>query len=64
LIFIINQEIDTALLKLYAEENSPILEDLICSENACMYEDTVDWLRKHKVNILWWDIWDSVGFFL
>ncbi|XP_046859685.1 transforming growth factor-beta receptor-associated protein 1-like isoform X2 [Xenia sp. Carnegie-2017] len=45
---LIKEEIDTALLKLYAEENSPILQDLICNENACAYEDSVDCLQKHK----------------
>ena len=44
------QEIDTALLKLYAEENSPILEDLICSNNACVYEDSIECLKKYKVS--------------
>ena len=46
------KEIDTALLKLYAEENSPILEDLICSVNACTYDDSIDWLKKHKVSLV------------
>lgn len=42
------EEIDTALLKLYAEQNSPILSDFVCSKNACAYEDSVDWLKKHE----------------
>lgn len=42
------EEIDSALLKLYAEQNSPILSDLVCTKNACAYEDTVDWLKKCK----------------
>lgn len=44
------QEVDTALVKLYTETNSPLLQDLLSSENSCTVEDTITWLQKHEVN--------------
>ncbi|XP_006639313.1 transforming growth factor-beta receptor-associated protein 1 homolog [Lepisosteus oculatus] len=41
-------DVDTALLKLYAEANHESLLDLLVSENACVLMDSVPWLEKHK----------------
>ncbi len=41
------QEIDTALLKLYAETNSPELVSFIVSSSACDVEDCEGWLQKY-----------------
>jgi len=40
------EEVDTALMKLYTEINSPSLRDLLSSENSCTVADTVTWLQK------------------
>ncbi|XP_067889921.1 transforming growth factor-beta receptor-associated protein 1 homolog isoform X2 [Heterodontus francisci] len=42
------EDIDTALLKLYAEANHDSLLDLLVSENSCLLVDSVLWLEKHK----------------
>ncbi|XP_031565710.1 transforming growth factor-beta receptor-associated protein 1-like [Actinia tenebrosa] len=41
-------EVDTALLKLYAEINSPKLLELVTTENYCAVEDTEPCLMKYK----------------
>lgn len=41
------EDIDTALLKLYAEQNHDSLLDLLASENACLLADSVPWLEKY-----------------
>lgn len=47
------EDIDTALLKLYAEQNHDSLLDLLASDNACVLADSVPWLEKyHKWVIL------------
>jgi hypothetical protein len=43
------QEVDTALLKLYAEINAPELESFIAAgEITCDIKDCCDWLEKKK----------------
>ncbi|XP_015670729.1 transforming growth factor-beta receptor-associated protein 1 [Protobothrops mucrosquamatus] len=42
------EDIDTALLKLYAESNHESLLDLLVSENSCLLADSAAWLEKHK----------------
>ena len=42
------QELDTALLKLYAETDSSELIALIASEPACDMQDCITWLEKCK----------------
>lgn len=42
------EDIDTALLKLYAEANHESLLDLLVSENFCLLADSAAWLEKHK----------------
>lgn len=42
------QEIDTALLKLYAEIDSPELIPLIAVDTGCDLKDSVEWLEKYK----------------
>ncbi|XP_060682002.1 transforming growth factor-beta receptor-associated protein 1 homolog [Hemiscyllium ocellatum] len=42
------EDIDTALLKLYAEANHDSLLDLLVSENSCLLVDSIPWLEKHK----------------
>ncbi|KAM9320927.1 transforming growth factor-beta receptor-associated protein 1 [Gastrophryne carolinensis] len=42
------QDVDTALLKLYAEAGHESLLDLLVSENACDVSDSAAWLEKHK----------------
>ncbi|XP_019385120.1 PREDICTED: transforming growth factor-beta receptor-associated protein 1 [Crocodylus porosus] len=42
------EDIDTALLKLYAEANHESLLDLLVSENFCLLTDSAVWLEKHK----------------
>jgi hypothetical protein len=43
------QEVDTALLKLYAEINAPELEAFIAAgEITCDVKDCCDWLEKNK----------------
>ena len=45
------QEVDTALLRLYAETNSSYLLDLVASENHCAVEDSEQSLKKHRVKM-------------
>ncbi|XP_053444896.1 transforming growth factor-beta receptor-associated protein 1 isoform X2 [Nycticebus coucang] len=42
------EDIDTALLKLYAEANHDSLLDLLVTENFCLLTDSAVWLEKHK----------------
>lgn len=42
------QDVDTALLKLYAEADHESLLDLLVSDNACEVGDSATWLEKHK----------------
>ncbi|XP_006872500.1 PREDICTED: transforming growth factor-beta receptor-associated protein 1 [Chrysochloris asiatica] len=42
------EDIDTALLKLYAETNQDSLLDLLVTENFCLLTDSAAWLEKHK----------------
>nr|KAF6430385.1 transforming growth factor beta receptor associated protein 1 [Molossus molossus] len=42
------EEVDTALLKLYAEADHDSLLDLLVTENACLLTDSAAWLEKHK----------------
>ncbi|XP_060043593.1 transforming growth factor-beta receptor-associated protein 1 isoform X2 [Erinaceus europaeus] len=42
------EDIDTALLKLYAEANHDSLLDLLVTENFCLLTDSAAWLEKHK----------------
>lgn len=42
------EEVDTALLKLYADTNSSYLLDLVASENHCAVEDSEQSLSKHQ----------------
>ncbi|KAJ8397886.1 hypothetical protein AAFF_G00432330 [Aldrovandia affinis] len=41
------EDVDTALLKLYAEANHESLLDLLASDNACLLADSAPWLEKH-----------------
>lgn len=42
------EDVDTALLKLYAEAGHASLLDFLVSENACLLADSAAWLEKHK----------------
>ncbi|KAM9212646.1 transforming growth factor-beta receptor-associated protein 1 [Dugong dugon] len=42
------EDIDTALLKLYAEADHNSLLDLLVTENFCLLTDSAVWLEKHK----------------
>ncbi|XP_004471322.1 transforming growth factor-beta receptor-associated protein 1 [Dasypus novemcinctus] len=42
------EDIDTALLKLYAEADHESLLDLLVTENFCLLTDSAAWLEKHK----------------
>ncbi|XP_004704492.1 transforming growth factor-beta receptor-associated protein 1 [Echinops telfairi] len=42
------EDIDTALLKLYAETDHDSLLDLLVTENFCLLTDSAAWLEKHK----------------
>ncbi|KAJ7319730.1 hypothetical protein JRQ81_019241 [Phrynocephalus forsythii] len=42
------EDVDTALLKLYAEANHESLLDLLVTENFCLLADSAAWLEKHK----------------
>ncbi|XP_004435932.1 PREDICTED: transforming growth factor-beta receptor-associated protein 1 [Ceratotherium simum simum] len=42
------EDIDTALLKLYAEADHDSLLDLLVTENFCLLTDSAAWLEKHK----------------
>uniref|UniRef100_A0A8C2W8K2 Transforming growth factor, beta receptor associated protein 1 n=1 Tax=Cyclopterus lumpus TaxID=8103 RepID=A0A8C2W8K2_CYCLU len=41
------EDVDTALLKLYAEQNHDSLLDLLASDNACLVADSIPWLEKY-----------------
>lgn len=41
------EDVDTALLKLYAEQDHDSLLDLLASDNACLLADSVPWLEKY-----------------
>lgn len=41
------EDVDTALLKLYAEQDQDCLLDLLSSNNACLLADSVPWLEKY-----------------
>uniref|UniRef100_A0A3B4F0K5 Transforming growth factor beta receptor associated protein 1 n=1 Tax=Pundamilia nyererei TaxID=303518 RepID=A0A3B4F0K5_9CICH len=41
------EDVDTALLKLYAEQDHDSLLDLLASDNACVLADSVPWLEKY-----------------
>ncbi|KAM6980397.1 transforming growth factor-beta receptor-associated protein 1 homolog isoform 1-T2 [Aplochiton taeniatus] len=41
------EDVDTALLKLYAEQDHESLLDLLASENSCLLADSAPWLEKH-----------------
>lgn len=41
------EDVDTALLKLYAEQDHESLLDLLASDNACSLTDSVPWLEKY-----------------
>ncbi|XP_037662751.1 transforming growth factor-beta receptor-associated protein 1 [Choloepus didactylus] len=41
------EDIDTALLKLYAEADHDSLLDLLVTENFCLLTDSAAWLEKH-----------------
>ena len=45
--FFFSQEIDGALLKLYAETNSPELLALVAVDTGCDLRDCVEWLAKY-----------------
>ncbi|XP_056412095.1 transforming growth factor-beta receptor-associated protein 1 isoform X2 [Hyla sarda] len=42
------EDVDTALLKLYAEADHESLLDLLVSDNSCEVSDSAAWLEKHK----------------
>uniref|UniRef100_A0A673JIY9 Transforming growth factor-beta receptor-associated protein 1 homolog n=1 Tax=Sinocyclocheilus rhinocerous TaxID=307959 RepID=A0A673JIY9_9TELE len=42
-----HEDVDTALLKLYAETGHESLLDLLASDNACVLADSAPWLEKH-----------------
>ncbi|XP_006736514.1 transforming growth factor-beta receptor-associated protein 1 [Leptonychotes weddellii] len=42
------EDIDTALLKLYAEADHDSLLDLLVTENSCLLTDSAAWLEKHN----------------
>ncbi|XP_068709576.1 transforming growth factor-beta receptor-associated protein 1-like isoform X2 [Montipora foliosa] len=42
------EEVDTALVKLYSEMNSPSLQDFVSNENSCTFQDTITWLQKYE----------------
>lgn len=41
------QDVDTALLKLYAEAGHEGLLELLDSDNSCLLTDSTPWLEKH-----------------
>uniref|UniRef100_A0A667ZAK8 Transforming growth factor, beta receptor associated protein 1 n=1 Tax=Myripristis murdjan TaxID=586833 RepID=A0A667ZAK8_9TELE len=41
------EDVDTALLKLYAEQDHDSLLDLLASDNACLLADSIPWLEKY-----------------
>lgn len=42
------EDVDTALLKLYAEQDQDCLLDLLSSNNACLLADSVPWLERYQ----------------
>lgn len=42
------EDVDTALLKLYAEQDQDCLLDLVASDNACLLAESVPWLEKYQ----------------
>lgn len=46
------QDVDTALLKLYAELGHEGLLELLGSDNACLLADSTPWLEKHRRLVL------------
>lgn len=47
---------DTALLKLYAEQDHESLLDLLASDNACVLADSVPWLEKYHKFVYSYDL--------
>ncbi|MEQ2211396.1 hypothetical protein XENOCAPTIV_029593, partial [Xenoophorus captivus] len=45
-------DVDTALLKLYAEQDHDSLLDLLASDNSCVLTDSIPWLEKYHKYIL------------
>lgn len=45
------EDVDTALLKLYAEQDHDSLLDLLASDNACLLADSVPWLEKYNKSV-------------
>lgn len=41
------EDVDTALLKLYAEQDQDCLLELLSSNNSCLLADSVPWLEKY-----------------
>ncbi|XP_017260971.1 transforming growth factor-beta receptor-associated protein 1 homolog [Kryptolebias marmoratus] len=41
------EDVDTALLKLYAEQDHESLLDLLASDNSCVLADSIPWLEKY-----------------
>lgn len=41
------EDVDTALLKLYAEQHHESLMELLTSDNSCLLADSIPWLEKH-----------------
>uniref|UniRef100_A0A4W4GKZ9 CNH domain-containing protein n=1 Tax=Electrophorus electricus TaxID=8005 RepID=A0A4W4GKZ9_ELEEL len=54
------EDVDTALLKLYAEAGHDSLLDLLASENACLLADSAPWLEKHHRSALECLLWVRV----
>lgn len=50
-------EVDTALLKLYAEQDHESLLDLLASDNTCLLADSAPWLEKHSKYVYGGDPW-------
>lgn len=48
-------EVDTALLKLYAELDHDSLLDLLASDNSCVLTDSVPWLEKYHKCVCCYD---------
>ena len=49
IVLLLFQEIDTALLKLYAECNHDKLMEFVSKENSCYFDDSVVCLKQYKV---------------
>lgn len=50
------EDVDTALLKLYAEQDHDSLLDLLASDNACVLADSVPWLEKYHKFVYSYDL--------